>query len=126
MGLNPVSALEDKQTMARKIYHMAPLRDRDGTKKELAESLSVSERTIRGWLSRIDKDEKEAQDKRILDLWMACRTLDDISEIEDVPKQTLSGRISDLSDFGKIAKSVQSAADHHSQLRSSKPATRLA
>ena len=26
------------------------------------------------WLSRIDKDSKEARDRRIFDLWLACRT----------------------------------------------------
>jgi hypothetical protein len=48
-------------------------------KKELATILSVSERTIRNWLSRIDKDAKEARDKRIFERWMACHSQEEIA-----------------------------------------------
>ena len=58
-------SLEDKKDMARRIYNGTPERDREGKKAELASALSVSERTVRNWLSRIDKDAKEARDKRI-------------------------------------------------------------
>ena len=51
--------------MARRIYHITPERERDKKKKRLATILSVSEWTVREWLSRIDKDSKEARDKRI-------------------------------------------------------------
>jgi len=65
---------QDKKDMARKIYHITPERERDKKKVHLAKILSVSERTIRDWLSRIDKDTKEARNKRIFDLWLACYT----------------------------------------------------
>lgn len=45
---------EDKRDMARKIYHATPEKERDAKKKQLAKILSVSERTVRDWLSRID------------------------------------------------------------------------
>jgi hypothetical protein len=70
----------DKRDMARKIYSGTPDKERDATKKRLATILSVSERTIRDWLSRMDKDAKEARDRRIFDLWLACWTNKEISE----------------------------------------------
>lgn len=81
---------EDKRDMARRIYHATPERERDAKKKELARILSVSERAVRDWLSRIDKDSKEARDKRIFDLWLACFTQEEIAEREAVNKDTVS------------------------------------
>jgi hypothetical protein len=34
---------------------------------------------VRDWLSRIDKDSKEARNRRIFDMWMACYTQEEIS-----------------------------------------------
>lgn len=81
---------EDKRDMARKIYHTTSERDRDEKKKHLAEILSVSERTVRGWLSRIDKDSKEARNKRIFDLWMKCYTQEEIADRENIHKDSVS------------------------------------
>ena len=55
----------DKQSMARKIYHVTHEKDRVEKKKHLAKILSVSPRTIETWLGRIDKDAKEERNKRI-------------------------------------------------------------
>ena len=71
---------DDKRTMARRIYHMTPDRERDGKKADLARILSVSERTVRGWLSRIDKDAKEARNRRIFEMWMAWHQQEQIAE----------------------------------------------
>jgi len=54
---------------------VTPEKERDAKKTRLAKILSVSERTIRNWLSRIDKDAKESRDKRIFDLWLAWCSL---------------------------------------------------
>lgn len=70
---------DDKRDMARRIYHQTPEREREAKKTHLARVLSVSERTVRGWLSRIDKDAKEARDRRIFDLWLACHTQEEIA-----------------------------------------------
>jgi predicted DNA-binding protein YlxM (UPF0122 family) len=81
---------EDKQDAARSIYHATPERHRDEKKKQLAKILSVSERTIREWLSRIDKDAKAARDKRIFEMWMACYSMEEIAAAVDVHKDTIS------------------------------------
>lgn len=75
---------EDKQDMARRIYNATPMREREAKKADLASMLSVSERTVRDWLSRIDKDSKDARDKRIFAAWLACHTQQEIADVEGV------------------------------------------
>ena len=75
--------------MARRIYHSTPEKERDEKKKHLAVILSVSERTVRDWLSRVDKDAKEARDKRIFDLWLACYTQQEIANAVGITKQAV-------------------------------------
>lgn len=36
-----------------------------------------------GWLSRIDKDAKEARDNRMFDLWLGCYSYEEIAKIVD-------------------------------------------
>ncbi len=51
------------------------------------------ERTVRNWLSRIDKDAKEERDKRnrkIFDMWLACHGTDEIAAACDCGKATIS------------------------------------
>ena len=105
---------EDKRDMARKIYHAAPEKERDAKKKQLAKILSVSERTIREWLSRIDKDSKELRDKKIFDLWLACHTQQQIANELSVPRQTVDDVLCTFAENGKpanIGKSELAAAD---------------
>jgi len=81
---------EDKRTICRRLYEATPERERDTKKKQLVRILSVPDRTLRDWLSRIDKDSKEARDKRISHLWLACYTQEEIAEREGVDQDTVS------------------------------------
>lgn len=103
---------EDKKNMARNIYHVTPEKDRDEKKKQLAKILSVSERTVREWLGRIDKDSKEARDKRIFELWMRCHTQEEIAEMEGTPRQTIADLTKSFAEIGNVSKSGKSAAEH--------------
>ena len=98
--------------MARRIYHTTPERDRAEIKREAAEDLSVSERTVRGWLSRIDKDAKSARNERIFALWMACHTQQAIADVLEVPQQTVADALKPLTEFGNLAESGKVAANH--------------
>jgi hypothetical protein len=70
----------------------------------------VSERTIRNWLSRIDKDAKADRDRRIFDLWLACWTQQEIADelgLDATDKAVrVSGNVADL------PKNQKAAADH--------------
>ncbi len=101
--------------MARKIYHTTPERERNDKKKQLAKILSVSERTIRDWLSRIDKDSKEARDKRIFEMWMACSTQEEIAAEVNCDQKTVanvvSGETADLPNFLKSKPAAEHLTD---------------
>jgi hypothetical protein len=103
-------SLEDKKDMARKIYNGTAEREREGKKAALAATLSVSERTIRDWLSRIDKDTKEARDKRIFAAWLACRTQQEIATAEGVSIGYVNEAVS--SDPADLPPVNKAAAEH--------------
>jgi len=97
---------EDKRDMARRIYHATAERDRDEKKKQLAKILSVSDRAIREWLSRVDKDSKDARNKRIFELWLACYTDAEIAAQTDLSEEgvrKITQQMADLPEVGKTA-----------------------
>ena len=101
---------EDKRDMARRIYHATPEREREAKKRALESILSVSDRTVREWLSRIDKDTKEDRNRRIFDMWLACYTQEEIANavgLNPTDKAVrISGNLEDLPNYQK------SAAEH--------------
>lgn len=103
---------EDKKDMARKIYHVTAERDRDGKKKELAHLLSVSERTIREWVSRIDKDTRAARNKRIFEMWLACHTQAEIASALDCSRDEVRGQVEGFGEIGSLAETPKAAANH--------------
>jgi DNA-binding XRE family transcriptional regulator len=84
-------------------------RRRRRSRRDEARILSVSERTLRDWLGRIDKDAKEARNRRIFEMWMACSTQEEIAEACDITKETVSQICQNLAD---LPKSDKAAADH--------------
>lgn len=102
----------DKRDMARRIYAAAPERERDEKKAHLSKILSVSERTVRDWLSRVDKDAKEARNRRIFDMWMASYTQEEIAEAVGVHIDTVNDIYRKMADLPKSEKSMaEHAAD---------------
>ena len=73
---------------------------------------SVPERTVRDWLSRIDKDSKAARDKRIFDLWMQCWTQEEIAAAVGCSRQTVDAILPEMARLPKLAKSDKAAASH--------------
>ena len=104
----------DKRDMARRIYAATPERERDATKKRLQKVLSVGERTLRDWLSRMDKDAKEARDQRIFDLWLACWTDKAIADDVGLTEEAVRLITQKAADLPTLGKSHQAAADHAS------------
>lgn len=103
---------DDKRDMARRIYNATPEKDRDAVKVRLAKILSVSERTVRDWLSRIDKDAKEARDRRIFDLWLACWTAEEIAADVGVERSTATKLAEEFVNIGNLAKNHKADAEH--------------
>jgi hypothetical protein len=107
----------DKRDMARKIYSSTPQGEREAKKQHLARILSVADRTVRDWLSRTDKDAKEARNKRIFDLWMACYTQEEIATAVEAPQQTVADVIGCFTDIGNLAESGKAAASHATEFQ---------
>ncbi len=102
----------DKRDMAHKVYNGTPEREREDKKHQLARLLSVSERTIREWLSRIDKDAKEKRNRHIFDLWLACHTQQEIANAVGVPQKTVDDTLSEFGNLANLAKTDRVAAEH--------------
>ena len=66
----------------------------------------------REWLSRIDKDSKEARNKRIFDLSLACWTQQEIADEVGLSQPQVKELCDSFIDFGNLAKSDKAAADH--------------
>jgi transcriptional regulator with XRE-family HTH domain len=101
----------DKRDMARRIYNSTAESERDYKKKQLAKILSVSERTVRDWLGRIDKDAKEQRKQRIFDLWLAGWSQSEIADAVGLTQGEIAKSIPN-GDIAELNKSQQSAADH--------------
>lgn len=103
---------EDKQAMARRIYHATPESQRAEKKKHLTRILGVSPSTVHNWLSRIDKDAKEERDRRIFAKWLACWTREEIGDSEGLSYAAVSDIWSEFTDLEKLTKSSQTLATY--------------
>jgi DNA-binding XRE family transcriptional regulator len=86
--------IADKRRMCRQIYN-PPQTD----KKELAATLSVTLRTITDWVKNIDQQHKEDQKRRVREMWLACRTQDEIADTLGITQKTISNQTKDLVDL---------------------------
>ena len=57
-------------------------------------------------------DAKEARNKRIFEMWLACRTQEEIAEAENVARTLITGMADDFVNFGNLADSDKAAASH--------------
>ncbi len=92
----------DKKNMAIRVYTSAgDRRERMEVKARLARILSVSEDVLKVWLSRCEKDMKDAAKRDAFNLWLACRTHDEIAEAVGWPKQSVNRWLIGMSQNGK-------------------------
>jgi hypothetical protein len=103
---------EDKRDMARRIYGMTAETERDSKKADLARILSVSLRVVQDWLSRVDKDAKEARNRRIFAMWLACYTQEEIAKAENISRDRVTDIVGENADLRKLPKSDLADAEH--------------
>ena len=60
----------------------------------------------------MDKDAKEARDRRIFEMWMACYTQEEIAEAVGITQQAVAKMSEDFTNFGNLADSCKPAASH--------------
>jgi len=63
------------------------------SKEEIAKTLSVSLRSISGYLTDIDKDLREKRKQKIFDMYLQCCTFDEIADTVNVHKDTVSEQV---------------------------------
>ena len=78
---------------------------------DAVEILSVSERTVRDWLSRVDKGSKEARNKKIFDLWLASNEQKEIADMVGLSSPQVNEIISKFG-IGELAKTELATAEH--------------
>lgn len=86
---------KDKERLAGSLW---PSMDKDTRVAELAELLSVNERSVRSWTKDARTAEKQAQKDQAWDLHLDCWTQQSIAKLIGVPQQTVADW---LTDFGK-------------------------
>lgn len=97
---------KDKKAAAVRLYASAT----GLTKDEIAVDLSVSVRTVSGYLSDIDKQVRQQQKQQVFDLYMSCHTHQAIADKLNIPRQTTTDTIKSLAENGSIADFGQSLA----------------
>jgi hypothetical protein len=81
---------EDKKSTAIALYSYGCSYD------DIKATLSVGKDKVRDWLSRTVKEQKERRNARIFDLWLACRTQEEIAEAVGCDQKTATNQIEDL------------------------------
>lgn len=102
---------EDKKNTAIRLYSGGAGLE----KQRISKVLSVSLRQINNYLTTIDKNLKEQRDKTILEMWMACRTQEEIAAAVDLSKMEVSrvcdGLCNNLEAFPKSYKLLATFQD---------------
>lgn len=102
-------AASDKRRIAGVLWR--DLTESNGTRvAEIADLLSVSERSVREWTKEARADEKREQQERAFDLWLDCRAHQDIADELGVSDQTVANWTQEMAsspDFGKPPESRQ-------------------
>lgn len=85
------------------------------SKERIAEVLSVSDRTVRDYLSDEDKKLAEQRDRLIFNMWMSCYTQEEIQESSGIPRKTISDKVQTFGENGStsvFAKSLSFERDN--------------
>lgn len=105
-------SVDDKQSMAIKIWLGTPKDQQDAVEKRLCQILSVGPKQISRFLSRAKKEGKESDKKSAFALWLACYSQDEIASQLNEPRQTVTDWISGFADFGHLSDSGKTLANH--------------
>lgn len=97
---------QDKRKVAIRLYAAGT----GLSKAEIADTLSVTQRSVTSYLSDVDKQLREERKERIFNLWMEAYTEDEISAETQIPRQTISGllpKMEELPNSAKVAANFQ-------------------
>jgi len=81
---------DDKEQTAKSLFAYGASYD------EIASALSVGKARVSEWLSRVVKDNKDKRDRRILDLWLASHTQEEIATAVECDQKTVTNVANDF------------------------------
>lgn len=94
---------QDKRKMAIRLYA-------SGTgmnEKEIATTLSVSLRSISGYLSDVNKQLREERREKIAAMWLACYTQEEIAEAVGISQMEASRETQEINNLEVLPKSLK-------------------
>lgn len=99
---------KDKSKMAKRLYNVG-----EGlTKDEIAEILSVTAKTVGKYLKDIDDQLQVEREEKMLAMWLACHTQQDIGDAVGVDHATVARFLQDLCKTESLPKCTKSAISH--------------
>lgn len=98
----------DKRQAAIRLYASGTGLDKD----RIAQVLSVSRRTVSGYLSDIDKQLREQRRETISAMWLACYTQEEIADAVGVDRTTTSRDLEEVCNLAMLPKSTQLSATY--------------
>jgi ParB-like chromosome segregation protein Spo0J len=105
-------SLDDKESVAIKIWLETPRSERETKEAHLCKILSVGSRQLARFLSRAKKETKERAQKTAFDLWSACYTQEEIAERLEIERRTVADWLANFGEFGHMSESAKAAANH--------------
>ncbi len=98
----------DKRKMAIRLYNGG-----EGIPKErIAEVLSVSGRSVSAYLTDIERELKSAREEKILSMWLACHTQQEIADAVGVSVGGVNEFVQNISKTDALPKLKKSAISH--------------
>ena len=94
----------EKKSVAVRLYAAGTGLD----KKEIAQDLAVSDKTIQRCLFDIDKQLREERKRQIFELYMDCLTHREIAQRVGIPQQSVTDIIKSLTERGRVSEIGQS------------------
>jgi DNA-binding CsgD family transcriptional regulator len=91
---------DDKRKMAVRLYNAGE----GSTKEEIADILSITERTVNKYLEDIDEQLKKEREEKMLAMWLACYTQAEIAKAVGLAEGPVSEFLQKSSDLETIPK----------------------
>jgi len=106
-----ILSMDDKKSMAQRIYEATPVDLATKKKKQLERLLSITERTLYNWLKTIDDDRKNELRQLAFDLFMRCESTTAIGDAIGKTQQTASKWLQDFENFQILVTKDEESAE---------------
>jgi DNA modification methylase len=71
--------------------------------EKIRKTLSISPRSLQDWTKAKREQQEKQTEEQIYTLWLSCHTQEEIAEIVNLPRQTVTDKIADFAEDGKVA-----------------------